>query len=722
MGAVAYIHSKSCVHRDLKLENVLLDKNENVKLCDFGFTREYEGKTNYLQTFCGTVCYSAPEMLKGEKYAGEKVDVWSLGIILFALLAGQLPFDEDDDRATKEMILRDDPKYPESMTDDAKNLIGKLLSKRPLLRPSLGDILADPFLADHAPQQQVLLKFTQPAPFTTPLETTTLERMRSAGVDIDMVIENVLAQRCDGLAGWWALLIEKEERKEKRRDRKRKEKEMEARLIRRLSGASTRMDRIEPTLVEVDEEGQTPALDDPNRNRGRAKRRSTPQILISDLPELPEGSAIETPHSETPPIPIEKDGTRSASSSRPPPPPKEHRRKPSNLRLNAPTPESLALANGVQKRRSSRRHQLPLLNQLASLKHWLVESAKRARSPAKPSPTASSHKSVSLKDRDALQHEQNAMVAPPIHQRNVSAATNGTHSSTGRSVTPSSGRHTMNAPGSRPSSLVIQPRIDTRNRRNRDSLSPSPLTSHSSSRRNQAGLRGRKSTSSSVSSIRSIHHHHTQSKASSISSNSIDTIHTPTSKTTRSPHTSIKVLPATPSAHTTFPSNIRVVRSSFGSSEGNAFSEDAPSHGHDHQGTSGPGSLVFARRKKSAFKGPVLNTSLFAHSIPGGPGTPGLRAREDSGPERHGGIGRSMSGRSRSRKRGSVVIEEEDEEGDEDYVEEVEAFSPVEIGRGESVHSITVWDDLGRSDASGGIGADGKASEQMERLRSKRGG
>lgn len=114
VGAVAYIHSKSCVHRDLKLENVLLDKNENVKLCDFGFTREYEGKANYLQTFCGTVCYSAPEMLRGEKYAGEKVDVWSLGIILYALLKGELPFDEDDDIATKAKILKDEPVCPDT--------------------------------------------------------------------------------------------------------------------------------------------------------------------------------------------------------------------------------------------------------------------------------------------------------------------------------------------------------------------------------------------------------------------------------------------------------------------------------------------------------------------------------------------------------------------------------------------------------------------------------
>ncbi len=264
----------SCVHRDLKLENILLDKYGNVKLCDFGFTREYEGKSSYLQTFCGTVCYSAPEMLKGEKYAGEKVDVWSLGIILYALLAGELPFDEDDDTSTKVKILTSEPKYPTQIPVDAKALIQVLLSKRPLIRPTLLDILGHPFLAGHAPQQQAILNLTQPTPFNTKLEKDTLERMRSAGVDIDKVIENVLAQRCDSLAGWWALLIEKEERKERRRERKRKEKETEAKNLRRLSAASTRLERMAPTLVEVREENHAPDVGDSPRSRGRRERRS----------------------------------------------------------------------------------------------------------------------------------------------------------------------------------------------------------------------------------------------------------------------------------------------------------------------------------------------------------------------------------------------------------------------------------------------------------------
>lgn len=273
VGAVSYIHSKSCVHRDLKLENVLLDKHGDVKLVDFGFTREYSGATSYLQTWCGTICYSAPEMVKGEKYAGEKVDVWSLGIILYALLCGELPFDDDDETTTKARILKEDPKYLEHLPDGAISLLKKMLSKRPLIRPSLSDVLKDPWLAEFAPQQQEILKLQQPAPFTTELEKSTLQRMRSAGVDIDMVIEHVLSQRCDSLAGWWALLIEKEERKERRRERRRREKEAEQKSLRRISAASNRL--LAPSLHEINEEEQsTVLLGSPPKPRGRNRNRS----------------------------------------------------------------------------------------------------------------------------------------------------------------------------------------------------------------------------------------------------------------------------------------------------------------------------------------------------------------------------------------------------------------------------------------------------------------
>ncbi|KIH90946.1 hypothetical protein SPBR_00105 [Sporothrix brasiliensis 5110] len=360
VGAVSYVHLQSCVHRDLKLENILLDKHENVKLVDFGFTREYEGKANYLQTFCGTICYSAPEMLKGEKYAGEKVDVWSLGVILYALLCGELPFDDDDDDVTRRTILADEPQYPDHVPPEALSLLKAMLSKRPLLRPTLPDILAHPFLADHAAQQQTILDVPQPSPFTTPVEKESLQRMRSAGVDIDTVIESVLAQRCDALAGWWTLLIEKEQRKLVRRERKRKEKELEHRNSRRLSTTSSRLER----LATVEEAGSSYVkLSDPptpKSSRGRSQRRSWhhDSLRIDDFPGLSElgrvnealkansagvaaasatngnfssnrnsrNSRNSRPSGEHRPPPVDKDSLRSASSSRqrrPIPPPKE---------------------------------------------------------------------------------------------------------------------------------------------------------------------------------------------------------------------------------------------------------------------------------------------------------------------------------------------------------------------------------------------------------------
>jgi len=685
VGSVAYIHTKSCVHRDLKLENVLLDKTDNVKLVDFGFTREYEGKSQYLQTFCGTVCYSAPEMLKGEKYAGEKVDVWSLGIILYALLKGELPFDEDDDMATKAKILKDDPTYPDTFPDAAKNLISKLLSKRPFHRPTLADVLSDPFLVEHAPRQQEILKLSQPAPFTTDLEKHTLERMRSAGVDIDKIIENVLSQRCDSMAGWWALFIEKEQRKQVRREKKRKEKEADMRVLRRLSGASSRLQSLAPPLADVEEEGPRPTSAGRTRSssRGRTHRRSTPQILVTDLPRLPEGSAIDSPVESMPP-PVPK-SLRSNSGSRPPVPQKDfHRRKSSTLQIVATNPELLAPMNAITKRRGKRRNN-QFLNQLTAIKHWFVDSTKRAKSPGKTSRPQTGQEAPSPKLLTNGVHKDVA-----DHNRAVSGASAATRSSYGATLTPIQSNVPVNG-------HTIRPNLDmTKTRRHRDSLSPSPITPRSSYRHGSAGLRGRKSTSSSVSSVRSMPRHPSHSKASSRSSNSMDTIHSPGSRSVgRSPHPSIKVLPVTPTAHT-FPGNARLAMAPSGNDTTAATSES-----YNESPLPQPGmNVMFARRKKTPFKGPMLNSTVFSSNIMPGQASPAVRQREGSAGHLSLGLrdtSRRGGNTSGQQRRKSQIIEEEEEE-EEDEIEEVEVFPPVhvDIKRGESLQSVTIWDDTGK--------------------------
>ncbi|KAJ6611185.1 hypothetical protein B0H10DRAFT_1882913 [Mycena sp. CBHHK59/15] len=139
--AVAYLHGKGIVHRDLKLENVLLDERCRVKLGDFGFTREFE-RGSLMETFCGTTGYASPEMLQGRKYLGPEVDVWSLGIILYCLLTGTLPFDDDDENVMRQKIIIGEFEDPEWLSNESRDLIKSILQQDPTKRLPISQILA----------------------------------------------------------------------------------------------------------------------------------------------------------------------------------------------------------------------------------------------------------------------------------------------------------------------------------------------------------------------------------------------------------------------------------------------------------------------------------------------------------------------------------------------------------------------------------------------------
>ena len=105
IAGVSHIHALNIVHRDLKPENLLLDHHNQIKIVDFGLSNTFNSRVELLKTACGSPCYAAPEMISGDPYCGEKVDIWSCGIILYALICGFLPFEDPDTAQLYKKIL-----------------------------------------------------------------------------------------------------------------------------------------------------------------------------------------------------------------------------------------------------------------------------------------------------------------------------------------------------------------------------------------------------------------------------------------------------------------------------------------------------------------------------------------------------------------------------------------------------------------------------------------
>eukprot|EP00106_Octopus_bimaculoides_P002999 XP_014770441.1 PREDICTED: serine/threonine-protein kinase MARK2-like [Octopus bimaculoides] len=142
VSAVQYCHQKHIVHRDLKAENLLLDGDMHIKIADFGFSNEFVPGSK-LDTFCGSPPYAAPELFQGKKYDGPEVDVWSLGVILYTLVSGSLPFDGQNLKELRERVLRGKYRIPFYMSTDCENLLKKFLVLNPTKRANLETIMRD---------------------------------------------------------------------------------------------------------------------------------------------------------------------------------------------------------------------------------------------------------------------------------------------------------------------------------------------------------------------------------------------------------------------------------------------------------------------------------------------------------------------------------------------------------------------------------------------------
>lgn len=149
LGAVSYMHSRLVIHRDLKLGNVFIDNGMNLKIGDFGLAARLEQKRQRRNTICGTPNYIAPELLVGNHEHTFSVDIWALGIILYAMLFTKPPFQEKDVNVIYERIKKNDLHFPHeySASPEAIDLIRHMLAHNPQHRPSVSDILEHPWFS-----------------------------------------------------------------------------------------------------------------------------------------------------------------------------------------------------------------------------------------------------------------------------------------------------------------------------------------------------------------------------------------------------------------------------------------------------------------------------------------------------------------------------------------------------------------------------------------------
>ena len=165
---IKHIHSQLIVHRDIKLENILIDMNKNIKICDFGIGIILSSENQVLHSHCGTPMYIAPEIILSTKekgYKGFPVDIWSAGIALYIMISGKLPFDlnespddldsvnknkdnKEKNKKLKYEILNKEPKYIENISDELRDLLKGLLNKDPEKRLTCEQILNHPWLAN----------------------------------------------------------------------------------------------------------------------------------------------------------------------------------------------------------------------------------------------------------------------------------------------------------------------------------------------------------------------------------------------------------------------------------------------------------------------------------------------------------------------------------------------------------------------------------------------
>ncbi|XP_061296384.1 serine/threonine-protein kinase SIK3 isoform X3 [Bos javanicus] len=216
VAAVYFCHCRNIVHRDLKAENLLLDANLNIKIADFGFSNLFT-PGQLLKTWCGSPPYAAPELFEGKEYDGPKVDIWSLGVVLYVLVCGALPFDGSTLQNLRARVLSGKFRIPFFMSTECEHLIRHMLVLDPNKRLSMEQICKHKWmkLGDADPNFDRLIAECQQLKEERqmdPLNEDVLLAMENMGLDKERTLQSLRSDAYDHYSAIYSLLCDRHKR------------------------------------------------------------------------------------------------------------------------------------------------------------------------------------------------------------------------------------------------------------------------------------------------------------------------------------------------------------------------------------------------------------------------------------------------------------------------------------------------------------------------------
>ena len=193
VSALEYLHEdKKIAHRDLKAENVLLDKYMNIRLIDFGLSNTFTEDDPELNTACGSPAYAAPEMVVGKPYTA-MADIWSAGVLLYAMVVGELPFDDENVQNLLYKIAFTEPYYPKHLSPQLVDLLRKILSKDPSDRLTLKKIKEHPWFSQTEYSRFLKLKFSLDENWkANKIDKDIIDEIASLGFDSKKLTQSLL--------------------------------------------------------------------------------------------------------------------------------------------------------------------------------------------------------------------------------------------------------------------------------------------------------------------------------------------------------------------------------------------------------------------------------------------------------------------------------------------------------------------------------------------------